>query len=171
MQIAVYDITAGQFIRSLNALKNVLEKANEFAEKKRLQPDVLLNSRLAPDQFPLSRQIVLTCEHAKGCCEKLTGVEAPKQESKEQSLSDFITRIDGAVEYLSSLTPEQFANWADKEVRFPFNPRVYLVGKDYLPQFALPNFFFHLTLAYSILRHNGVELGKRDYLGVVDWQE
>lgn len=170
MQTSVYDITTGQFIRSLEALRAILAKAETFAEQKRIAPEVLLGSRLAPDQFPLSRQIQMVCDNAKLCSARLTGATAPKHEDKEQALPEFVARIDSTLEFLRALQPEQYADFASKQVRFPWNQAVHLTGSDYVAQYALPNFYFHLTTAYAILRHNGLDLGKADYLGAVNWR-
>jgi len=171
MQVSVYDITAGQFIRSLTALREVLTKVAQFSDHKKITPEVLLGSRLAVDQFPLSKQIQIACDNAKLCTARLSGVEAPKHDDKEQTLAEFTARIDSTLTYLKSINPEQFDKFAEKVIRFPWNPDASLTGKDYLTQYAVPNFYFHLTTAYSILRHNGVDLGKTDFLGAVDWRK
>lgn len=170
MQVAVYDITAGQFIRSLTALQGLLIKAAAFADQKRIDASVLLGARLAPDQFPLSKQIQITCDNAKLCVARLTGVEAPKHEDNEQTLQEFVARVESTIAFLKTINPEQFDKYADRTVRFVYRPGVHLTGKDYLTQHALPNFYFHLTTAYSILRHNGVDIGKNDYLVGVNWR-
>lgn len=171
MQASVYDITTGQFIRSLTALQGILTKASQFADQKKFAMEVLLGSRLAPDQFPLSRQIQMVCDNAKLCSARLTGADAPKHDDKEQTLADFQARIDSTITFLKSLSPEQYDKYADKQIRFPWNPSVYLTGRDYVVQYALPNFYFHLTTAYAILRNNGVDVGKSDFLGAVNWQK
>lgn len=171
MQASVYDITTGQFIRSLTALQGLLTKASQFADQKRFSMDVLLGSRLAPDQFPLSKQLQMVCDNAKLCSSRLTGVDAPKNDDKEQTFAEFQARIESTLAFLKTLSPEQYGNYADKQIRFPWNPSVYLTGRDYVAQYALPNFYFHLTTAYAILRNNGVDVGKSDYLGAVDWRK
>lgn len=171
MHTSVYDVTTGQFIRSLTALRAILTKAGQFAEQKRIAPEVLLSSRLAPDQFPLSRQIQMVCDNAKLCSARLTGAEAPKHDDKEQTLPEFFARIDSTLAFLGTLQPEQYEKYADKQIKFPWNPSVYLTGRDYVAQYALPNFYFHLTTAYAILRHNGLDVGKSDYLGAVNWRK
>lgn len=171
MQTSVYEITTGQFIRSLTALQAILGKAAQFAEHKKINVEVLLSSRLAPDQLPLSRQLQMVCDNAKLCSARLSGVDAPKHEDTEQTLPQFVTRIDDTLAFLKSLKPDQYEKYADKQIRFPWNPGVYLTGRDYVAQYALPNFYFHLTTAYAILRHNGVELGKSDFLGAVEWRK
>lgn len=169
MQVSVYELTVPQFIRSLNALKGVLHKAQQYAEKKKIDMPVLLQTRLAPDQFPLAKQIQITCDGAKFCVSRLTGGEAPRFEDKETTLDEFMARIDKTVAYLQTIKPEQFEGYEAKTVRFPWRPGFYMNGKNYLVQHAIPNFNFHLTTAYSILRANGVELGKADFLGAQDW--
>lgn len=171
MKVAVYDLTAVQFVRSLHVLKGLLAKAAQFADQRKFPASVLLGSRLAPDQFPLSTQIQIACDNAKLCVARLSGVEAPKHEDNEQTLDQFIARIDSTIAFLESVKPESFAGFADKTVRFHWNPGAHLRGEDYLVQFALPNFYFHLTTAYSILRNNGLELGKADYTGTLTWQK
>lgn len=171
MQTSVYDITTGQFIRSLTALKGVLAKAAQFADQKRITMEVLLGSRLAADQFPLSKQIQIACDNAKLCTARLTGVDAPKHDDKEQSYAEFVDRIDSTLAFLKSINPEQFDKFAEKTVRFSYFPGMHLTGSDYLAQYALPNFYFHLTTAYSILRHNGVDVGKGDFLGAIEWRK
>lgn len=170
MDVAVYDITAGQFIRSLTALQGMLTKAAQFADHKRISAEVLLGSRLAPDQFPLAKQIQMTCDNAKLCVARLTGVDAPKHEDNEQTLPEFVARVDSTIAFLKTINPEQFQNYTERTVRFGYLPGVHLTAKDYVTQHALPNFYFHLTTVYAILRHNGVELGKRDYLVGVNFR-
>jgi uncharacterized protein len=171
MDIAVYEITAGQFIRSLTALQGMLTKAAQFADHKRISTDVLLASRLAPDQFPLSKQIQIACDNAKLCVARLSGVDAPKHDDQEQTLPEFVARIDSTIAFLKSINPERFDKYNERIIRFGYRPGVHLTGKDYLTQHALPNFYFHLTTAYSILRSNGVDLGKNDYLVDVNWRK
>lgn len=171
MNVSVYDITVPQFVRELTALKAILHKAGEFAEKKKIQPEVLLQTRLAPDQFPLSRQIQITSDGAKACAARLTGIEAPVFEDKEQKLEEFMVRLDKTITFLKTVKAESFAGYEKRTARFPWNPGYFMDGHTYLVQHALPNFYFHLTTAYSILRASGLELGKADYLGKQDWQK
>ena len=169
MQISVYDLTVPQFTLSLKALKNVLNKSQAFATTKKIEMSVLLQTRLAPDQFPLIRQIQISTDLAKGCAFRLTGVEAPVFEDKDQTCDELLQRIDKTISYLQTIKPEQFEGYEKKTVKFPWKPGVYLEGKPYLVQHALPNFYFHITTAYAILRHCGVELGKGDFLGEQSW--
>lgn len=170
MNVSVYDLTVPQFILSLQALKGVLHKAQQFAERKKIDMSVLLQTRLAPDQFPLGKQIQITCDGAKFCASRLTGIEAPRFEDKETTLDEFMTRIDKTITFLQTITPGQFEGYEKKTARFHWRPGFYMEGKNYLIQHAIPNFYFHLATAYSILRASGVDLGKADYLGAQDWK-
>jgi len=169
MQVSVYDITAAQFPRSLQALKSILLKSKSFADAKKVDMSVLLNSRLAPDQFPLAKQIQIACDNAKFICSRLSGATPPKHADDETTFDEFIQRIDNTIAFIKTIKAEQFSDYEAKEVRFAWNPNAYLSGKVYLTQYGIPNFYFHLTTAYAILRHNGVDLGKGDFLADVEW--
>lgn len=170
MDVQVYDLTVPQFIRSLEALKGVLRKAQAFAETKKIDPSVLLQSRLIADQFPLGKQIQITCDGAKFCYSRLSGKEAPKYEDNETTLDQYMQRIDKTVAFLRTAKAEDFAKYRDTKASFHWNPGKWMDGHTYLVQHAVPNFYFHLTTAYSILRANGVDLGKADFLGAQDWK-
>ena len=170
MQISIYDLTVPQFILSLEALKGILRKCQGFAETKKFDPSVLLQTRLAPDQFPLAKQIQITCDGAKFCVARLTGVEAPVFADKEVALDEFMNRIDKTIHFLRTIKPEQFEGFETRQARFHWNPGKHLEGRNYLVQHAIPNFYFHLATAYSILRASGVEIGKADFLGAQDWE-
>lgn len=169
MQVNVYDVTINQFTRSLSALKGVLAKGAAFADRKKIDYSVLLNARLAADMFPLSKQIQIACDGAKFCASRLTGKEAPKFDDKETTYTEFVARIDATLAYLATFKPEDFNGYEKQIARFPWNPGKHLHGHAYLVQHAIPNFYFHLTAAYAILRHLGVEIGKADFLGEQDW--
>jgi uncharacterized protein len=171
MQISVYDITAPQFIITLNALKKVLAKGKAFADTKKIDMSVLLQTRLAPDQFPLARQIQIATDTAKGCCARLTGKEAPVFEDKETTYDEFIARIDKTIGFIKEFSADDFKNYESKTIRFPWYPGEHLEGKAYLVQHAIPNFYFHVTTSYAVLRSVGVDLGKRDFLGQQDWKK
>ena len=171
MNIPVYDLTVAQFTRGLTNLKGVLEKGRALAESKKIEFSVLLNTRLAPDQFALARQIQIACDTAKICCATLSGVAAPVMEDKEQTFEEFQTRIDKTIAFLQTLNPEQFVGFEKRAFTSARRPGLHLEGRDYLHQHAIPNFYFHVTTAYSILRANGVDLGKRDYLGDPSWKK
>lgn len=171
MNVSVYQSTVPQFITGLKALKGFLRKGQAYCETKKIDMSVLLQTRLAPDQFPLSKQIHITCDTAKFCAARLTGVEAPAFDDKEQTLEEFNARIDKTIAFLEKFRPEQFADWENKVVRFHYRPGYSLDGKTYLSAHAIPNFYFHLTTAYSILRASGVDLGKNDFLYELPWKQ
>ena len=152
----------------LNALSGVLDKAQAFATAKKVDPSVLLGSRLYPDMFALARQVQVASDLAKNGAARLAGAEPPKFEDNETSLDQLKERIAKTVAYLKTLDSKAIDATADREVTFPLGPNKGLMkGGDYLNHFVLPNFYFHLTAAYAIVRHCGVELGKRDFLGAI----
>ncbi|MEZ5506983.1 MAG: DUF1993 domain-containing protein [Gammaproteobacteria bacterium] len=166
MNISMYNASVPQFIRMLNNLKNILEKAASFAEQKRIDTKVLASYRLAPDMLPLSAQVQIACDTAKGCGARLAGVEMPRHEDNEKTITELAARVDSTIAFLKTLTAEQIDGSEDKHIvlKFP-NSSFEFKGLNYLLGFAQPNFYFHCTTAYAILRHCGVEIGKMDYLG------
>lgn len=170
MQVSVYEISVQQFILTLSNLRQILLKAESFAKIKKFDMQVLLQTRLFPDMFPLGKQIQTACDAAKFCGARLSEVPAPSFDDQEEGAQELLRRIDDTLEYLKSLNEEDFQEYENKKIKFPWNPGQELMGKDYLIQFALPNFFFHVTSAYNILRANGIELGKADFLGKINWQ-
>jgi hypothetical protein len=155
------------FIKSLNNLKGILEKAEKFALEKKVAESVLLESRLYIDMFPLIKQIQTAGDLAKGTAARLAGMEPPKMEDNEKTFAELQTRLGKTVSFLETLKPEQFENSATAEIRLPYYPGKHFLGADYLPFSGLPNFFFHVTTTYGILRHLGVNIGKSDYIGEV----
>jgi hypothetical protein len=156
------------FAKTLRNLSVILEKAEAFAAAKKFDPAVLVNMRLAPDMFPLLRQVRIACDFAKGATARLAGEEPPNWEDDESTLADLRERIARTVEFIEGFEPFRF-NEADTRaitVTMRGEP-VHYVGLPYLAHVVLPNFFFHATTAYDILRHAGVELGKRDFIGKV----
>ena len=151
----------------LNALSGVLDKAQAFATAKKIDPSVLLNSRLAPDMFSLTRQVQVATDLAKNGAARLAGVEPPRYEDNETTLDQLKARLAKTVAYLKTLDPKQIDGAADRQIIFPLGPtnKGHMKGDDYLNHFVLPNVYFHLTAAYAILRHLGVEIGKQDFLG------
>lgn len=166
MNISMYNASVPQFIRMLNNLKNILEKAASFAEQKRIDTKVLASYRLAPDMLPLSAQVQIACDTAKGCGARLAGVEMPRHEDNEKTIAELAARVESTIAFLKTLTAEQVDGSEDKHIvlKFP-NSSFEFKGLNYLLGFAQPNFYFHCTTAYAILRHCGVEIGKMDYLG------
>jgi hypothetical protein len=153
----------------LNALSGVLDKAAAFAAAKKIDPSVLLNMRLAPDMFSLVRQVQVATDLAKNGASRLAGVEPPRFEDKETTIAELKDRIARTVAHLKTLDPKKIDAAGDREITFPLGPtnKGHMKGDDYLNHFVLPNVYFHLTAAYSILRHAGVEIGKQDFLGAI----
>jgi hypothetical protein len=154
-----------QFIRMLGNLERWLDKGVAFAKAKSFDPVVLLNSRLAPDQYPLMRQIQSACDRAKFSAARLTGQQPPRNPDTEQTLDEIRARIRGTIAYLETFKPEDFAGAESRIVELPHYDGLRMVGSAYMLELQLPDFYFHATTAYAILRHNGVDLGKDDYIG------
>jgi uncharacterized protein len=153
----------------LNALAGVLDKAEAFAAAKKIDPSVLVAWRLAPDMFALARQVQIATDQAKNGSARLAGVEPPRFEDTETTIEQLKARLEKTVAFLNTLDRSQIDASADREITFPLGP--HKKGRmnrcDYLNHFVLPNFYFHVTVAYAILRHCGVEIGKLDFLGAI----
>jgi len=158
------------FIRTLTALSGILEKGAASAKGRKIDPLVLTGARLAPDMFPLSKQVQIACDVAKLGFSRLSGVEAPKFADTETSFEELQARIVKTINFLRTVTAESLAGVEDKVVTFPAGPErvLKLKGRDFLYQWMLPNLYFHTVTAYNILRHNGVDVGKMDYLKGAD---
>lgn len=167
----IYEITVPQFTKMLRNLNAILNKAVKHAENKKFDIEVLLNSRLAPDQFNFIRQIQIACDTAKFCAARLSGKEMPIHPDNERSLPELRARIESVVNYLNTFTEKDFEDAANKKVTTPRWDGKYLTGFEFAAQHAIPNFYFHVTTAYSILRHNGVDIGKKDYLGEMPFKK
>ena len=166
MKISMYQTSAPRFVSTLKNLQGILDKAQAHAEAKKIDPLVLTASRLYPDMFALARQVQVACDTAKGAMARLAGVENPKHEDTEQSFAELKGRIDKTITFIETFKPAQIDGTEDKELTIKLGPReVKWKGMQYLLGFALPNFYFHAATAYDILRHNGVELAKRDFIG------
>lgn len=161
----LYDITVTQYSKMLDNLSRILDKAAQYAEIKKFNVDVLLNSRLAPDQFNLIRQVQITCDTAKFGAARVCGKEAPSHPDTEVTLAELQARIKTVQDYLASFTPADFAGAENRHVSQPRWEGKYLTGVEFVIQHSLPNIYFHITTAYSILRNNGVDVGKKDFLG------
>ncbi len=161
----IYDLTVPQFIRILGQVHRWLDKAQALAEQKKFDISVLLDARLAPDQFPLTRQVQIATDQAKGTAARLVGMTPPVFEDNEKTLEEVRARLDKTITWLKTLTPEQFHGAEDRTVTLPFAPGKGIKGNDFLVGLALPNFYFHTTTIYAILRHNGVDVGKVDFIG------
>jgi hypothetical protein len=164
----LYDLAIPQFTKMIANLDRWLESAAEHATKKPFDAGVLVAARLAPDQYPLSRQVQSACDGAKFTAARLTGKEAPKHPDTEQTIDELRARTRTVRAYLETFKAEDFAGAETRAIDIPWAQGKFMHGREYLLELALPNFFFHVVHAYAILRHNGVPLGKRDYLGSVD---
>jgi uncharacterized protein len=166
--MSFHDATVPAFLQILGALSTILGKAEAHCQTKNIQPEVLLSARLYPDMFPLTRQIQTACDFAAKSCARLTGSELPATADTEKSFADLRERIAKTVEYVKAFKPAQFEGADSRDVTFPAGPnnQLTLKGQQFLSAFALPNFYFHAAIAHGILRQNGVEIGKRDFLGV-----
>ena len=166
MSINLYQASVPQFIRMLGNLKGILEKAAAHAAAKKIDESALLGARLFPDMFPLTRQVHIATDFARGTSARLSGVEPPAVEDKEQSFAELVARVDVAIAYVKSLPAANFEGAATRQItRKVRGVDKSFAGTDYLFQYSLPNFYFHLTTTYAILRHNGVEIGKGDFVG------
>jgi len=166
MSLSMYQASAPTFIRLLNSLDAILVKAQAHAEAKKIDPAVLLNSRLFPDMFALMRQIQIATDHAKGAMARLAGVEVPKYEDTEQGFEEIRARLAKTIAFVRSFSAVQIDGSEEKIISLKVGGQERSFdGLNYLIGFAVPNFYFHLVTAYNILRHNGVEIGKRDYMG------
>lgn len=166
MPLSVYQATVPVFIRMLNNLSGILDKAAEHCATRKIDPAALIHARLYPDMFDFARQVQVACDHARNGAARLAGTEAPDMEKTEQTFAELKERIRKTVAYLETFRPEQFEGAETREVTIKRGETtVTYPALDYLLNRVLPNFYFHVTTAYDILRHNGVELGKRDYLG------
>ena len=159
-----------QFCRVLNNLSKIMDKAQKYADQKKFDSTVLLGSRLAPDQFNFTRQVQIACDSAKYYASRLTQKEAPSFEDKEATIPELQQRIQKTIQFLETVKPEDFKGWETRQTLNPRREGKYLPGFDFAMYQAIPNFYFHVTTAYSILRHNGVEIGKADYLGELNWR-
>lgn len=168
MKISMYEASIPMFVHTLKSLRAILDKGAAHAAAKKFEADVLANSRLFPDMLPLINQIQIASDAAKGAAARLAGLDPPRFEDSEKSFPDLIARIDKTIDFLSSIKPEQLEGSDERVVTLKVRTTTYeFPGLLFLRHWAIPNFFFHVTTAYDILRHNGVELGKADYLGRV----
>jgi hypothetical protein len=166
MTISMYQASVPVLIRALNNLVTILNKGAAHAEPKKIDPKVLIDMRLFPDMFPLSRQVQIASDIARRGAAQLAGQEAPKYEDNETTFSELVDRCQKTIAYIETLTPEQIDGSEAKSITIPMrDTTLTLEGLPFLFGFVLPNVYFHTTTAYDILRHCGVELGKKDFLG------
>ncbi|MDH3310777.1 MAG: DUF1993 domain-containing protein [Gammaproteobacteria bacterium] len=166
MTISMYRASVPVFIHMLSNLSAILDKGAAYAELKKIDPAVLINSRLFPDMFALNRQVQIATDVTKGCAARLAGQEPPSYADTETTFPELKARIDKTIAFLKTFKPEQIDSSEEKTVslRVGGKPMTFL-GLPYLQHYVLPNLYFHTTTAYGILRHNGVEIGKKDFLG------
>jgi hypothetical protein len=166
MAISMYQASAPALVNMLRNLKNILGKAQAHADAKKIDHSIFINARLAPDMFPLSRQVQIATDMSKSCVARLAGAEPPKWEDNEKTFDELLARLDKAIDYAKSFKPAQLDGSEERDVVLK-SPRgeMKFKGLQFLLHFVLPNFYFHVTTAYNILRHNGVELGKMDFIG------
>jgi uncharacterized protein len=166
MSLSMYDACVPVLVRGLTNLSAILEKGAASGEARKIDPAVLIGSRLAPDMHPLSRQVQIASDSAKGAAARLSGTESPSWPDTETTFPELQARIKKTIDYLQAFKPEQFEGAEARTITLPSpGGEMKFTGKDFLFGFALPNTFFHLTTAYAILRHNGVAIGKMDFLG------
>ena len=168
MSLSMHSASVPVFVRMLGNLLTWLDKAEAHAQAKKFDPSVYLASRLAPDMLPFLRQVQIACDSAKFGVARLAGVEAPKFEDDEATFAELRERVRKTVDYVQSVPAAQIDGTEDKDVTVPRRDgSMTLKGEPYLKHWVLPNFYFHLTTAYALLRHNGVDLGKVDFLGAM----
>ena len=166
MTISMYQASVPVFIRTLGNLKSILEKAAAHAQERKIDESAFMTARLFPDMLAFNRQVQIATDFARGTAARLAGSEPPSYEDKEQTFADLIARVERTVAFLRTLSPAQVDGSEGREIVRPIRgePKKF-TGLDYLLQYALPNFYFHTTTAYAILRHNGLVIGKGDFIG------
>jgi uncharacterized protein len=166
--MSFYDVSVPAFLQTLGGLQGILTKAEAHCEARKIAPEVLLGSRLYPDMLPLSKQIQLASDFAMKGCARLTHSDVPSTPDTEKTFDELKQRLAKAIDYVKTFKPAQFEGADVKDVIFPAGPdkTMTVKGQQFLTGFAFPNFYFHAATAHGILRHNGVEIGKRDFLGV-----
>jgi len=165
--MSFHDASVAAYVQILKSLTGILTKAEAHCKARNIQPDVLLGARLYPDMLPLTRQVQLACDFAAKGCARLTGSDVPTTPDTETGFEELRQRLASTIDYVKAFTPTQFEGAETREVSFPLGPdkTMTLKGQQFLSNFSLPNFYFHAATTHGILRHNGVEIGKRDFMG------
>lgn len=163
--MSLYQVTVPQMAKMLNNMKGWMDEADQYAEDRGFHPDNYLNARLQMDQFPFSRQLQAACDNAKGTAARLSGQTPPRHEDNEATFEELRARIDKVLAYLEGFSESDFDGWETRVVPLPFLSGKGAPAASYVAEFALPNFYFHTSMVYGILRHSGVKLGKRAYIG------
>jgi hypothetical protein len=165
MSVSMYQIAVPSFQKHLHALDGIIDKAQAYATARKIAPETLLTARLYPDMFNFTRQVQESCKFAALSAQRLANVEVPAETDSEKTFEELKARIARTLELLASVKPEQFEGSDDRQITIKVGPNeMSFSGRDYLLHFALPNFYFHAATAYGILRHNGLEIGKRDFM-------
>jgi hypothetical protein len=166
MAISMYTASVPTFQHMLRNLAHILDKGEAHAQARKFDPAALTQFRLAPDMLPFTRQIIIACDAAKNGVARISGVEAPRFEDTETTFAELKARVQKTLDYLATVPAQAMEGTEDKDITFPVGREATrtMKAEAYLKHWALPNFFFHISMAYAILRHNGVELGKSDYL-------
>lgn len=166
--MSMFKASVPVFEIGLNALSALLDKAQAYAEAKSIDPSVLLNARLFPDMFPFTRQVQIACDQAKNGSARLAGIDPPPFEDNEKTIAELKARIAKTLAFLKTIEASKIDGAAQREITIPLGPKKgHMKGAEYLHHFLLPNFYFHATTAYDILRHCGVEIGKQDFIGAI----
>ena len=166
MTFSMYDASVPVFKQILTSLSAILDKAQAHASEKKIEPNALLQARLYPDMFPLARQVQVACDFAKGASARLAGVEVPRYDDTEQSFADLKERIATVISFIDGLPQDGIEASAQRDISTSSGANAkQFKGQVYLVHYALPHFYFHATTAYAILRHNGIEVGKKDFIG------
>ena len=166
MTFSMYDASVPVFKQILTSLSAVLDKAEAHTTEKKIEPAALLQARLYPDMFPLTRQVQVACDFAKGCCARLAGAEVPRYDDTEQSFAELKQRIATTIAFIDSLPQDGIEASAQRDISTSSGANAkQFKGQVYLVHYALPHFYFHATTAYALLRHNGLEVGKKDFIG------
>ena len=165
--MSFYDATVPAYLQILNSLSGLLTKAEAYCEAKKIQPEVLLGSRLYPDMLPLSKQVQLVSDFATRGCARVTHSEVPQTPDTEKTFADLRARLAKTADYVKSFKREQFDGADTRDVTFPMGPdkTMTMKGQQFISNYSLPQFYFHAAIAHGLLRHNGVEVGKRDFMG------
>ena len=166
----IYTYTVPIFIKTLGGLKSVLVKAEAYAKEEGISEETLLADRLAPDMFPLIKQVQMSCDNAKNSTARLAGVEAPKYEDDEKTFAELLARVDKTITFIQSVPESSFTGAAERHITLPYYEGKYLTGFDYAREYALPNFFFHLVTSYALIRKNNVPIGKADYANNINFK-
>jgi hypothetical protein len=166
MKISMHAMSHDVFKKALTQLLHIMEKGVANAQARNFDVSVLVNARLAPDMFPFVKQIQLTSDFAKNSLARLAGIDPPKFEDSETTMDELVARVKKTLDYIGTVSPAALDGSETRDIRIPLRDRTLeMKGLPYLQNWAIPNFFFHYVTAYNLLRHNGVDVGKRDFLG------